>query len=177
MQCLYCSKETTNPKYCSKRCAAIYNNTKFPKRQRKVFDKDILTDAVSKSTCWAQLLVHLNIDKSSHSYINVQDYVKLYSIDTSHFTLKRISIRKPLEQLGKSRGSIKKRLLETGIKNQCSICSIDSWCERPLSLALDHINGVNTDNRIENLRLICPNCHSQTPTYCGRNKRYKTKTV
>lgn len=52
----------------------------------------------------------------------------------------------------------------------CSECGIEDWFGKPLVLELDHINGINTDNRLENLRLLCPNCHSQTHTFRGRNK-------
>lgn len=53
--------------------------------------------------------------------------------------------------------------------NCCSNCKIIDWLDLPLSLEIDHINGINTDNRIENLRTLCPNCHSQTDTFRGRN--------
>ena len=67
--------------------------------------------------------------------------------------------------------SLKKRLLnEKVLEYKCAICGISDWQGQPLSLQLDHVNGVNTDNRIENLRLLCPNCHSQTNTYAGLNK-------
>jgi hypothetical protein len=71
------------------------------------------------------------------------------------------------------RGTIKKRLLREGILEEvCVICGIGpEWQGKPLVLRLDHINGVSDDYRIENLRLLCPNCDSQTDTYCGRNKR------
>ena len=56
--------------------------------------------------------------------------------------------------------------------DECAICGIGPvWCDQPLVLQLDHINGVNNDNRIENLCYLCPNCHSQTPTFAGRNSR------
>lgn len=73
-----------------------------------------------------------------------------------------------------SRGPLKRRLIEEKILNhqRCDICGMsDEWNGQKLNMHLDHINGVNNDNRIENLRFICPNCHSQTPTYCrGRSK-------
>lgn len=54
---------------------------------------------------------------------------------------------------------------------KCAICGIKEWNGKTLSLELDHINGINNDNRIENLRFLCPNCHSQTTTYGARNKQ------
>lgn len=72
--------------------------------------------------------------------------------------------------------SLKKRLIkESLLQNRCQICQISNWQNKQLSLALDHINGINNDNRLENLRLLCPNCHSQTDTFAGKNtkKHYK----
>lgn len=71
---------------------------------------------------------------------------------------------------GMARGSIKRRLLELGLfKNECSRCGINQWRGRPLTIHVDHINGVKSDWRFDNLRMLCPNCHSQTPTFAGRN--------
>lgn len=56
---------------------------------------------------------------------------------------------------------------------QCSICKISSWQGQELHLRLDHINGCNNDNRLENLRWLCPNCDSQQDTYCGRNLKHR----
>ncbi len=53
---------------------------------------------------------------------------------------------------------------------KCADCGIDSWCGKPIKLELDHINGDSTNNKEENLRCLCPNCHSQTPTYKAKNK-------
>ncbi|HEY1653562.1 MAG TPA: HNH endonuclease signature motif containing protein [Candidatus Tumulicola sp.] len=86
----------------------------------------------------------------------------------------RLSSR-PLTDLlgkGKSRTNIKRRLLAAGIfKNMCSECSLQAWLGQPLTIQIDHINGVRNDHRLENLRMLCPNCHSQTETYGKRNSK------
>lgn len=76
-----------------------------------------------------------------------------------------------------ARGSIKRRLLELGLlSEQCCRCGLVEWRGRPLMIHLDHINGIPSDWRLENLRMLCPNCHSQTPTFSGRNvKRVRLK--
>lgn len=64
------------------------------------------------------------------------------------------------------------------MENRCKLCNIiDLWNDQPISLHLDHINGDNSDNELTNLRLLCPNCHSQTDTYCSRNKKREKKSV
>lgn len=64
---------------------------------------------------------------------------------------------------------LKKRLLREGIKkNKCEICTIEEWNNLPLTMQLDHIDGNSHNHKLENLRMICPNCHSQTETYCGK---------
>lgn len=66
---------------------------------------------------------------------------------------------------------LKKRLIKEGIKkNKCEICGIEEWNGKHIAIQLDHIDGNSHNHRIENLRMTCPNCHSQTITYCGKNK-------
>lgn len=66
---------------------------------------------------------------------------------------------------------LKNRLIKEGrLEYKCAICGLNEWRNLPISLQLDHINGINNDHRIENLRFLCPNCHSQTETYGGKNK-------
>ena len=68
--------------------------------------------------------------------------------------------------------SLKNRIINAGLlEYKCAICGLTEWNGKPLSLQLDHINGVHDDHRLENLRFLCPNCHSQTETYSGKNKK------
>jgi HNH endonuclease len=72
----------------------------------------------------------------------------------------------------RNRNHLKQRLLELGLKqNACEVCGGADWRGQPLSLALHHVNGRGQDNRLENLQLLCPNCHSQTENFGGRNRR------
>ena len=83
--------------------------------------------------------------------------------------------RRPLSDLlvrGRFVGSsfLRRRMLAEGLlPRRCSSCLLTEWQGQPVPLELDHVSGDRYDNRLENLRLLCPNCHAQTPTYRGRN--------
>jgi hypothetical protein len=83
----------------------------------------------------------------------------------------------PLDELltseaPRGRWNIKRRLIAAGLKREaCEECGITEWRGRPLSLALHHVNGERNDNRLENLALLCPNCHSQTDNFGILNRR------
>ena len=75
------------------------------------------------------------------------------------------------------RGHLKFRLIENGmLRNKCYICNLDPiWNNKKLVMVLDHKNGINNDNRPDNLQLLCPNCNSQTDTFCSKNIAYQKK--
>lgn len=155
------------------------------KKQRYRWEKEKFIEAVKNSETISGVLQELGLFVSSGNYRTFYKYKNLWQVDTSHFigynsknkTFNRERI--PTEQIlvensFYSKCSLRKRIIkENIIEYKCAICGIISWLDNPLSLNLDHINGDNTDNRIENLRFLCPNCHTQTETYGGKNKVLK----
>lgn len=147
------------------------------------YNKEILEEAVKNSNTIADVCRYLKSSSRGGTFKIVKKYIKLYNIDISHF-LTRKEIMKKLSIFNKipdvevyvenskyvSTNELKKRLLKDGLKNEkCEACGIgDEWMGKKLVLQLDHINGVSNDNRLENLRIICPNCHSQTDTFAGK---------
>ena len=147
--------------------------------------KEELEKAIKESVSIAGVCRCLNIRPVGGNYKTLYEKIKTWNIDISHFTgqgwnvgLKfRPNLPTDLNQIlsGEikytSTNRLKNRLIEEGIKGHvCEICGLTEWLDKPIPLELDHINGDNTDNRSENIRLICPNCHAQTPTYRRKNK-------
>lgn len=152
--------------------------------KRKWTDEQLI-EAVKTSKTKAEVLSKLGL-KQGGSYNMLKNHFNRLCLDTSHFLhgkelMDHIrSQKKPPRPLttGEYRytHNLKLRLIKAGIlEAKCyeQDCGISTWKGKQLSLHLDHINGNNTDNRIENLRLLCPNCHSLTPTYCGKNVAHK----
>lgn len=108
--------------------------------------------------------------------------IKLKNIPIDHFqpsSYRPKSVSK-IFVIGKKRSSVvRRRIIKDGLlPYKCLKCGLtDRWNGEPLTLDLDHINGNRADNRLENLRFLCPNCHTQTPTSRGRNSKGKKKTL
>jgi 5-methylcytosine-specific restriction endonuclease McrA len=144
----------------------------------RTIDEHSLINLVNDSHSYSEVLRKLGLRIGS--YKTLKRFVIAHDLDTSHFRqTNSIDQEIPLADIltGKvaytSRWRLKKRLTEAGLlEYKCSECNItDQYNGKPITLQLDHKNGVNNDNRLENLRFLCPNCHSQTPTYAGRNNR------
>ena len=155
----------------------------------KKYIKNNFEDIIKKSQNLTEAIINLDLKPRGSNYLTVKKYIKLYSLDTSHF----LSITpKVLENLKKSRDSrklnldeilvenrtyntslLKKRLFENGLKkNECEICGQnDIWQGKKISLIIDHIDGRHNNNLLENLRIICPNCNATLDTHCGKNKK------
>lgn len=152
--------------------------------RKKKWREDQLFEIVKNSTSVRQVLSKLGLVEAGGNYEQIKAVIKKERLDTSHFTgkgwRKGLSIpRSPVISLESilvknSRfGShkLKKRLFKVGLKQpKCEMCG---WAKQSLDgripIELDHINGNRNDNRIENLRILCPNCHSLQPTHRGKN--------
>lgn len=162
------------------------------------YNKEILQVAVKDSECYADVIRKLGIIPQAGNFSHIKNQLNKYNIDTSHFkspgelTSRRLKNReindtnyfqeKPLEEylvngIRTDNRKLKEKLFKNNLKeNKCELCGTDeNWNGGKLALRLDHINGINTDYRLENLRIICPNCDSTLDTYCSKN-RVKNET-
>jgi len=136
--------------------------------------------AVRTSRTVSDVLRKLGLKVRPGNYTTIHKYVNKLGIDTSHFLGCAHGTSVPGNKLSTDsilrKGSyyhssdLGPRLIKEGLLNPvCSICGLNSnWNGKSLRLVLDHINGTHTDNRLSNLRLLCPNCNSQTDTFCRR---------
>ena len=147
-----------------------------PHYQREAFSKLI---AESKSR--REVLSKLGLKETGGNYQQIRKYITLYDLDISHFMTSHdqtANARKnnsySFEQVFCKNSPIRTSKLKDKIlkydllKYECEHCGIIDWQGKKLRLQVDHINGQPTDNRIENLRFLCPNCHSQTDTWCNK---------
>lgn len=153
-----------------------------PTRRTPPVDPVDLRTVVARSDTWAQAARELGLRGSSGER-RVKQLALEARLDVSHMLGQgwgrsgRLGGRaaQPLEELlvrGRLLGTskLRVRLLREGVLvPECQCCGRDTWQGGPIPLELDHANGDRTDNRLENLRLLCPNCHAGTPTYRGRN--------
>jgi hypothetical protein len=147
---------------------------------RRTWSDDDLRVAVQSNITIIGVIRTLGLSDSPGHYKPVRAAIERLGLDASHIKGKahgtaRGSRIELSEVLVKGRYSssvhLRRRLIKEGLLQPvCALCSMgDSWNGKPLVLQLDHENGDPSDNRIENLRMLCPNCHSQTNTYTGRN--------
>jgi hypothetical protein len=141
-------------------------------------------EAIAASVSWSEALRRLGMCHSGGAHLVLKKYASIWGIPADHFdpyaavrgSGKRT--RRPLEEIlvehsTFARNHLKERLYDAGLKQPvCELCGQgELWRGRRMGLILDHINGVSDDNRLENLRIVCPNCAATLDTHCARSRR------
>ena len=150
--------------------------------------KEEYIEAAKNAHSVAEMCRLLGRNPCGAGYYIMKKKIKEYEIDTSHFLGKgwnkglkvnpNANRIKKLEEIlvensaYTNSASLKNRLLKEGIKEyKCECCGLTEWQCKEIPLELHHINGDKTDNRLENLQFLCPNCHAQTDNYCSKNMK------
>jgi len=145
------------------------------------YKKESFSKVIKNSDNYVDACKNLNIGTSKGNRDTIKKYINLYSIDNSHFKDNKSNsvFRDKIETVDilvenstYQTTHLKNRLYKEGLKQRkCELCGQgEMWEGKKMSLILDHINGVNNDNRIENLRIVCPNCNATLPTHCRGKK-------
>ena len=156
------------------------------------YTKEWLSDLCKDSYSYAEVLKKAGRKQGGGTQATLRKKIEEWNIDISHFTgqdwhsspnqTKQVSREKyTLEEVFIQNSPVTQKVLRgyverhNVIKYKCQKCNCDGhWQDGIISLEIDHINGDNKDNRIENLRYLCPNCHALTETYRGKNKALKS---
>jgi hypothetical protein len=156
-------------------------------------EKEKLEEIVKSSQTITEVIKKLGLRAAGGNYKSIKKRLDNFEIDTSHFSPDKIRKEKFLKMISENkvelneilklnssynRGHLKNRLYNEGLKQRCcELCGQgEEWMGKKMSLILDHINGVHDDNRIENLRIVCPNCNATLDTHCSKNISYREKT-
>jgi hypothetical protein len=154
------------------------------------YTRELLEPAVRGSTSYGQVIDKLGLRRGGGTQANLINRIRSYGLDTSHFVGqahgkgKQSKHRIPAAEIlvnnrtGRREHAdlLRRAMTESGIPYECDLCGNDgTWLRMELRLQVDHRDGHELDNRIHNLRFLCPNCHSQTATFGSRNKSLRAK--
>ncbi|MFG2225478.1 HNH endonuclease signature motif containing protein [Streptomyces sp. NPDC048644] len=171
-------------RYLRDRIRSLGVDTSHFEREGARWTREALEEAVARSANMCEVLRRLGLDPVGGQHTHISRRIRSLGVDTSHFTPQgrrngtARRKRTPHELLMETAtrrvpsSRLEEALLALGADERCAGCGTGAvWRHRPLPLEVDHVDGDWRNNRRENLRLLCPNCHSATDTYRGRNKR------
>ena len=148
----------------------------------KKYSLEQLKEAIKSSNSMRQVLQKLNVKAAGGNYQTLKKAINFFQLDISHFTGqlwnkgKKTSLKRPLEDYLTNTQTIqsyklKNRLLRENVfPYECMCCGNSTWNKKPIPLELHHVDGNNHNNNLNNLQLLCPNCHAQTNNYRAKNK-------
>ncbi|MEW2119312.1 HNH endonuclease signature motif containing protein [Streptomyces sp. NPDC005474] len=155
--------------------------------RRATIPEDKLRDLVPRSASYADVMRGLGLDVNDTNHRRVRRTAARLGLDTTHFkrrawgrpdapapapTAPRVLVLLPADAGRTNRTQLHRALDEVGVPYSCESCgNTGEWLGRPITLQIDHINGDWRDNRRENLRYLCPNCHALTETWCRKKER------
>lgn len=157
------------------------------------YNYNILNSICKESKSYAEVLTKLNITPVGGNYKTLKNNIRKYNVNISHFThqgwnkgktsytdsrIKSNRNAHTYQDIFIENSFVSQKTLRNYVKNhniieyKCAMCGNDGhWLNKIISLELDHIDGNNSNNLIDNLRYLCPNCHATTLTYRGKNKK------
>lgn len=177
-------------RYIRERMRKMGVDTKHFEREGSRWTREVLEPAVAASKSVHEVLRHLGLAPVGGHHTHISRRIASYGLDTTHFaqqprTGRKQPRRAPRQLLVEDHSPharrvpgarLKSAMAALGVAQRCAECGTEPvWHGRPLPLEVDHINGEWRDNRLKNLRLLCPNCHSVTDTYRGRSKRRRSR--
>lgn len=152
--------------------------------KRVKYTKELLEENVKNCFSFAELCRRLGLNPEGSNHKTLKKKLNEFNVDYSHFTGQRWNenpnnpiyrgkyLPNLCEHSSLSSANVKELVFRMGLKeNKCEKCGTSEWQGKPLICELHHINGDSTDNRIENLIILCPNCHSQTDNFRSRNRK------
>ncbi|MEV6316632.1 HNH endonuclease [Streptomyces sp. NPDC051776] len=179
--------------YVRERMRKLGVDTTHFEREGARWTREVLEEAVAASTNMCDVLRFLGLDVVGGQHTHISRRIRSLDIDTSHFTATRGKDRSPDGRRQRAKAGIfvvlrapdarripgtrlKQALIERGVAHRCAGCGCEPvWRGRPLPLEVDHIDGNWRNNLQDNLRLLCPNCHSATDTYRGRQSKWRSR--
>ena len=152
---------------------------------KKHWTEEQFIEAVKSSLSYAEVIRKLGLKPAGSNYDTVKRKISELNLSSSHMTgqawnqgarFRPVQQARPLSEVlvknstWVNSNNLRKRLLKEGLKeHKCECCGNSEWMRKPIALELHHVNGIKDDLRIENLQILCPNCHAFTDNYRGKN--------